>query len=106
MLDIVLTYLEEATDIARIMGELGYGYTNDVTHCKDVLSLFFPLIEKIVSKIISTIVCIHTKLVDAHGMHGKFYSSLFSSSTTNYSRLTSSNIDVLFYSIKELVSLL
>ena len=84
----VLTDLKEATDVARIMGELGYGCTNDVAHCKDVLSLFFPLIEKIVSKIISIVVCIHTKLVDAHGMHGTFYSSLFSSSTTDSSWLT------------------
>ncbi|XP_057867287.2 uncharacterized protein LOC131074644 isoform X3 [Cryptomeria japonica] len=100
--DTVLTQLEEATDVASIMEELGYGCTIDVAHCKDVLSLFCPLTEKTVSKIISTIVRTHTGLVDAHGTHGTFYSSLFSSSTTDCSWLTSWNIDVLLDSIKEL----
>lgn len=101
-----MTQLEEAIDVARIMEELGYGCTIDVAHCKDVLSLFCPLIEQTISNIISAIVHTHIGLVDAHDTHGTFYSSLFSSSTTDYSWLTSWNIDILLDSIKELVSLL
>ncbi|KAH9287615.1 hypothetical protein KI387_031732 [Taxus chinensis] len=102
VLDDALMQMEEATDVASIMEELGYGCTIDVTHCKDILSLFCPLTEQTVSKIISTVVRTHTGLVDAHGTHGTFYSSLFNSSVTDCSWLSSWNIDVLLDSIKEL----
>ena len=104
--DDILTQLEEATDVANIMEELGYGCTIDVSHCKDILSFFSPLKEETVSKIISMVVRTHTGLEDAHGTHSTFYTSMFNSSITDSSWLSSWNIDVLLDSIKQLVSVL
>lgn len=100
--DDMLTQLEEATDVASVMEELGYGCTIDVSHCKDILSLFSPLKEETVSKIISMVVRTHTGLEDAHGTHATFYTSIFNSSITDSSWLSSWNIDVLLDSIKQL----
>jgi len=100
--DDILTQLEEATDVANIMEELGYGCTIDVSHCKDILALFSPLKEETVSKIISMVVRTHTGLEDAHGTHATFYTSMFNSSITDSSWLSSWNIDVLLDSIKQL----
>lgn len=100
--DDILTQLEESTDVANIMEELGYGCTIDVSHCKDILSFFSPLKEETVSKIISMVVRTHTGLEDAHGTHATFYTSMFNSSITDSSWLSSWNIDVLLDSIKQL----
>ena len=43
---------------------------------------------------------------DAHGTHSTFYTSMFNSSITDLSWLSSWNIDVLLDSIKQLVSVL
>ena len=57
--------------------------------------------EETVSKIISMVVRTHTGLEDAHGMHATFYISIFNSSISDSSWLSSWNIDVLLDSIKQ-----
>eukprot|EP01018_Ginkgo_biloba_P022479 Gb_12251 [translate_table: standard] len=100
--DEILTQLEKSSNVADVMEELGYGCTIDGPHCKSFLSLFSPLDEKTVSKIISMVVRTHTGLEDAQGTHATFCTALCNSSTTDSSWLSSWNIDVLLDSIKQL----
>ncbi|KAL7229494.1 hypothetical protein ACSBR2_008075 [Camellia fascicularis] len=100
--DAILAEMVSETSMADIMSELGYGCTVDASHCNEVLSLFLPLTEATVSRILGTITRTHTGLEDNQNCCLTFYSAIGSSATCEASCLSSWNVHVLVDSIKQL----
>ncbi|CAL5366920.1 unnamed protein product [Camellia sinensis] len=100
--DAILAEMVSETSMADIMSELGYGCTVDASHCNEVLSLFLPLTEATVSRILGTITRTHTGLEDNQNCCLTFYSAIGSSATCEASCLSSCNVHVLVDSIKQL----
>lgn len=86
-----------------ILKELGYGCTVTTSHCKEMLSLFLPLNEVRLSKLLGTIARTQVDFDDAQNVHSSFCSALGSSVNVDTSLLKSWNVDVLVDSIKQLV---
>lgn len=101
----ILAEMEKDISMADIMMELGYGCTVNASHCKEMLSLFFPLDDVTLSRILGTIARTHTGLEDSQNTYSTFCSALGSSSVADSSWLSSWNVDVLVDSIKQLVSI-
>ncbi|GAB2287059.1 hypothetical protein Dimus_039804 [Dionaea muscipula] len=102
--DAVVAEMEKERSMADVMKELGYGCTIDMSKCKEVLSLFLPLTEKTLSRIIGTITRTHAGLEDYQNTFSVFLAANGSGPTGDLASLSSWNIDVLIESIKELVS--
>ncbi|KAF2537557.1 hypothetical protein F2Q68_00018501 [Brassica cretica] len=51
-LDAILTETAKETSVGDLIEELGYGITSDASLCKDILSLFLPLTEAAISRIL------------------------------------------------------
>lgn len=98
--------MENETCMADIMRELGYGCTLTTSHCKEVLSLFMPLSEVTLSRILSTIARTHAGLEDNQNLYSTFCAAIGSSHLSDSSSLSSWNVDVLVDSIEQLVSCL
>lgn len=98
----VLAEIEQEMSMADILKELGYGCTVTTLHCKEMLSLFLPLNEVMLSKLLGTIARTQVDLDDAQNAHSAFCSALGSSITVDTSLLKSWNVDVLVDSIKQL----
>lgn len=89
-----------------IMKELGYGSTVNATQCKDILSLFLPLTETTISKILGMIARNHTGLEDSRNIYTTFSLALGYSALSDLPLLNSWDVDVLIDTVKQLVSLL
>ncbi|XP_058085160.1 uncharacterized protein LOC131232729 isoform X2 [Magnolia sinica] len=100
--DAVLEEIEKEMSMADIMMELGYGCTVNASHCKGMLSLFSPLNEATLSRILGTIARTHSGLEDSQNTYSTFCSAVGSSSAADSSCLNSWNVDVLVDSIKQL----
>ncbi|KAI8563947.1 hypothetical protein RHMOL_Rhmol03G0148400 [Rhododendron molle] len=100
--DAILAEMVSETNMSSIMSELGYGCTVDASHCNEVLSLFLPLTEATLSRILGTIARMHTGLVVNQNYCSTFYASIGGSAAYDLSCLSSWNIDVLMDSIKQL----
>ncbi|KAJ4956450.1 hypothetical protein NE237_013233 [Protea cynaroides] len=100
--DAVLAEIEKEISMADVMKELGYGFTINVSHCKEVLSLFQPLTEGTISQVLSTIARTHSCLEDSQNTYSIFCSALSGSSVPDSSCLNSWNVDILVDSIKQL----
>ncbi|XP_058205092.1 uncharacterized protein LOC131319013 isoform X2 [Rhododendron vialii] len=100
--DAILAEMASETSMSSILSELGYGCTVDASHCNEVLSLFLPLTEATLSRILGTIARTHTGLVVNQNYCSTFYTSIGGSATYDLSCLSSWNIDVLVDSIKQL----
>ncbi|KAM7472074.1 hypothetical protein LguiA_010257 [Lonicera macranthoides] len=100
--DDILAEMEKETSMSDIMKELGYGCTVNVTQCREMLSLFLPLTEVTVAKIIGTIVRTDAGLEDSSNTFLTFCSAVGSSSLSDLPLLNSWNIDVLVDSINQL----
>ncbi|XP_068669588.1 uncharacterized protein [Aristolochia californica] len=100
--DVLLQEIEAEISMADIVKELGYGCTVNSSQCKQILSLFLPLNEVILSRIVSTIVRTHAGLEDGQNTYSTFCSALGWGSSTESSWLNSWSVDVLADSIKEL----
>lgn len=103
--DAILAEMESETSMADIMRELGYGCTLNSSHCKEVLSLFSPLTEATLSRILSTIARTFVGLEDNQNSYLTFCSAIGSTATSDLNGFSSWNVDVLINSIKELVSI-
>ena len=99
----VLAEIEQEMSMADILRELGYGCTISTSHCKEMLSLFLPLNEVMLSKLLGTIARTRVGLDDAQNIHLSFCSALGISLTFDPSLLSSWNVDVLVDSIRQLV---
>ncbi|CAK9174200.1 unnamed protein product, partial [Ilex paraguariensis] len=102
--DALLAEMEKEMSMADIMKELGYGCTVDVSQCEGMLSIFLPLTEVTVARILGTIACTHMSLEDNHNTFLTFCSALGSSSLSDLPLLNSWNIEVLIDSIMLLAS--
>ncbi|XP_058104448.1 uncharacterized protein LOC131248268 isoform X3 [Magnolia sinica] len=100
--DTVLAEIEKEISMADIMKELGYGCTTNTSVCKEMLSLFSPLNEVTLSRILCTMAWTHIGLEDSQNTFSTFCSALGTNSTADSSWLSSWNVDVLVDSIKEL----
>ncbi|KAG5558355.1 hypothetical protein RHGRI_008322 [Rhododendron griersonianum] len=100
--DAILAEMASENSMSSIMSEMGYGCTVDASHCNEVLSLFLPLTEATLSRILGTIARTHTGLVVNQNYCSTFYTSIGGSATYDLSCLSSWNIDVLVDSIKQL----
>ncbi|KAJ0100167.1 hypothetical protein Patl1_19850 [Pistacia atlantica] len=103
--DAILAEMERETSMADIMRELGYGCTFNSSHCKEVLSLFSPLTEVTLSRILSTIARTFVGLEDNQNSYSTFCSAIGSTASSDLNGFSSWNVDVLVNSIKELVSI-
>lgn len=102
--DAILAEMEKELNMADLMKELGYGCTTNVSQCKEMLSLFLPLTEITVARILGTIVRTNTGLEHNQSTYLTFCSAIGGSSLPDLPLLDSWNIDVLVDSIKLLVS--
>lgn len=102
--DAILAEMEKEMSMGDIMKELGYGCTVDASQCKEILSLFVPLNEITISKILGTITCSHTGLEDSQNTFSTFGMALGCNTSSDLPLLNSWNIDVLIDTIKQLVS--
>lgn len=104
--DAILAEMEKEMSMGDILKELGYGCTVDPLQCKEILSLFLPLTEITISKILGTIACTHTGLEDNQNTLSTFGLALGCSTLTDLPALNTWNVDVLVDTINQLVSLL
>lgn len=102
--DALVAEMEKEMSIADIMKELGYGCTATVLQCKEMLSLFLPLTEVTVARILGMVVCTGLGIEDNLNVFSTFHAALGSSAATDPSPLSSWNADVLIDAIKQLVS--
>lgn len=102
--DAILAEMEKEMSMGDIMKELGYGCTVDSSQCKEILSLFLPLNEFTISKILGTIACTHAGLEDNQNTFSNFRLALGYSSSSDLPMLNTWNIDVLVDTINQLVS--
>ncbi|GMP61971.1 hypothetical protein CsSME_00024246 [Camellia sinensis var. sinensis] len=100
--DAVLAEMEKEMSMSDIMKELGYGCTVNVSRCVEMLSLFLPLTEITVSRILCTIARSHAGLEDNQNAFSTFCYALGTDSSSDLPLMSSWNIDVLIDSIKQL----
>ncbi|KAF2936785.1 hypothetical protein DAI22_03g002600 [Oryza sativa Japonica Group] len=98
--ELLLSEIEKEITMADIVTELGYGCTVDTTHCKEILSIFEPLDDVAVSKLVGAVIGTHNVLVEAHNTYAMFVSAI--SNMNDSPQLTTWNTDVLVDSINEL----
>lgn len=98
--------MEKEMSMADTMKELGYGCTANALQCKEILSLFLPLTEITVARILGMIVRTYSGLEDNQNIFSTFRAALGSTTVYDLPSPSSWNGDVLIDAIKELVSLL
>ncbi|KAL7238559.1 hypothetical protein ACSBR2_004616 [Camellia fascicularis] len=100
--DAVLAEMEKEMSMSDIMKELGYGCRVNVSQCVEMLSLFLPLTEITVSRILGTIARTHAGLEDNQNAISTFCYALGTDSSFDLPLMSSWNIDALIDSIKQL----
>ncbi|CAA0820384.1 transcription regulators [Striga hermonthica] len=100
--DAILAEMEKEISMADVMSELGYGCTVNVSQCKEILSLFLPLSEVTIAKILGTVARTYTGLDDSQNVFAAFCSALGGNNVLDTSTLSSWNVEVLVESIKQL----
>lgn len=103
--DSILAEMEKEMSMGDIMKELGYGCTANASQCMEIFSLFLPLTEITVAKILGTIARTQAGLEDNQNTFSTVSLALGCSTLSDLPSLSSWNIDVLIDSIKQLVSL-
>lgn len=103
--DSILAEMEKEMSMGDIMKELGYGCTVNATQCKEILSLFLPLTEITISKILGMIARNHTGLEDSRNIYTTFSLALGCSALSDLPSLNSWDVDVLIDTMKQLVIL-
>lgn len=102
--DDILAEMAKEMDIGGVMKELGYGCTVDASQCKEILSLFLPLSEITVSKILGTIASTHAGLEDHQNIFSTFGLALGCGTPSDLPPWNSWSVEVLVNTIKQLVS--
>lgn len=101
--DDILAEMEKEMSMGDVMKELGYGCSVDASQCKEILSLFSPLTEAILSQILGTIARTHSGLEDNQNTFSTFSLALGCNTLSDLPPLSSWNVDVLVKTIKQLV---
>ncbi|GFP80906.1 ccr4-not transcription complex subunit 1 [Phtheirospermum japonicum] len=100
--DAILAEMEKEISMADVMSELGYGCTVNDSQCKEILSLFLPLSDATIAKILGTIARTYAGLDDSQNVYSAFRSALGGNSVLDLPSLDSWNVDVIVESIKQL----
>ncbi|KAF8048219.1 hypothetical protein N665_2608s0005 [Sinapis alba] len=101
-LDAILTETDKETSVGDLVEELGYGFTSDASLCKEILSLFLPLTEPAISRILVVVVRTYAGLKDNYDTFITFSLSLGCCTPTKLPTPKSWNVDILFETIKQL----
>ncbi|KAK7386118.1 hypothetical protein VNO78_26091 [Psophocarpus tetragonolobus] len=99
--DAILADIQKEMNMGDIVKELGYGCTVDVSQCKEIFSLFLPLTENTLSKLLGAIACTHTGLEDNQNTYLTFRAA-HGYNVSELPPLNSWNIDVLIDTTKNL----
>ena len=102
--DAILADIQKEMDMGDIVKELGYGCTVNVSQCKEIFSLFLPLTENILARLLGAIARTHAGLEDCQSTFLAFGMALGHSTLSELPPLNSWNIDVLIDTINHLVS--
>lgn len=102
--DAILTESDKEINVADLIEELGYGFTADASLCKEILSLFLPLTEATISRILVAVVRTYAGHNDNYNTFSTFRLSLGCCTPIELPTLRSWNVDILFETIKQLVS--
>ncbi|XP_019463581.1 PREDICTED: CCR4-NOT transcription complex subunit 1 isoform X2 [Lupinus angustifolius] len=100
--DAILADIEKEMNMGEIVNELGYGCTVDVSQCKEIFSLFTPLTESNLSKLLGSIARTHAGLEDNQSTFLTFGAALGYNNLSELPPLNSWNIDVLIDTINQL----
>ncbi|KAF5732911.1 Ccr4-not transcription complex putative isoform 1 [Tripterygium wilfordii] len=100
--DAILSEMEKEMSMGDILKELGYGCTVDASHCGEILSLFLPLTEITISKILGTVAQTYAGLDDNQNTFSTFSMALGYNVSSEQPSFSSWNIDVLVKTIKQL----
>ncbi|KAK7277081.1 hypothetical protein RIF29_18231 [Crotalaria pallida] len=110
--DAILADIQKEMNMGDIMNELGYRCTVDVSQCKEIFSLFSPLTDNTLSKLLGSIARTHAGLEDNQSTFETFGAALGCNlselpplndlSKTKLPPLNSWNIDVLIDTIRQL----
>ncbi|RZC20257.1 CCR4-NOT transcription complex subunit 1 isoform D [Glycine soja] len=99
--DAILADIQKEMNMGDIVKELGYGCTVDVSQCKEIFSLFLPLTENTLSKLLGAIACTHIGLEDNQNTYLTFRAA-HGYNVPELPPLNSWNIDVLIDTLKHL----
>ncbi|XP_045789212.1 CCR4-NOT transcription complex subunit 1 [Trifolium pratense] len=100
--DAILADIQKEMNMGDIVKELGYGCTVDVSQCKEVLSLFLPLTDNMLSKLLGAIAHTHAGLEDNQSTFLTFGAALGYNNLSELPLLNSWNIDVLIDTVKNI----
>nr|XP_025640967.1 CCR4-NOT transcription complex subunit 1 isoform X1 [Arachis hypogaea] len=100
--DAILADIQKEMNMGDIVKELGYGCTVDVSQCKEILSLFLPLTDSALSKLLGAIARTHAGLEDNKCTFLTFGAALGYNNLSELPLPNSWNIDVLIDTIKQL----
>ncbi|XP_073219959.1 uncharacterized protein [Cicer arietinum] len=100
--DAILADIQKEINMGDMVKELGYGCTVDVSQCKEILSLFLPLTDNMLSKLLGAIARTHAGLEDNQSTFLTFGATLGYNNLTELPPLNSWNIDVLIDTVNSL----
>jgi hypothetical protein len=103
-LDAYLAEIEKETRSPDMITEFGYGCTASMDHCKFVLSLFQPLNDLMVAKLVGVMTSTRTGLDDSNGTYATFLSAVGSSLTCDMTSLSTWDVGIFVGSVKQVVS--
>lgn len=102
--DAIVAEMEKEISMADVMKELGYGCTISASKCKEILSLFMPLTEASIARILGIVVRSHAGLEENTSTFSSFLSAIGSNPLSDLPFLSSWDVNVLVETIKQLVS--
>ncbi|XP_028804636.1 CCR4-NOT transcription complex subunit 1 isoform X2 [Neltuma alba] len=100
--DAILADIQREMNMGDIVKELGYGCTVSTSQCRDIFSLFLPLTEDTLAKLLGSIARTHSGMEDNQSSFLNFSMALGYSTLSELPPLNSWNIDVLIDTIKHL----
>ncbi|KAI4356708.1 hypothetical protein L6164_000708 [Bauhinia variegata] len=100
--DAILADIQKEMNMGDIVKELGYGCTVNVSQCKEIFSIFLPLTDNTIAKLLGAISRSHMGLEDNQNTFLTFGMALGFSTLSELPPLNSWNIDVLIDTIKHL----
>ncbi|KAJ4795845.1 transcription regulator [Rhynchospora pubera] len=100
-LDAYLAEIEKETSSPDMITEFGYGCTASMDHCKFVLSLFQPLNDAMVAKLVGAMTRTRTGLDDSNGIYATFLSAVGCSLTGDSNSLSTWDVGIFVGSVKQ-----
>lgn len=102
--DAILADIQKEMNMGDIVKELGYGCTVSVSQCREIFSLFLPLTEDTLAKLLGSIARTHAGLEDNQSTFLNFTMALGYNTLSELPPLSNWNVDVLIDTIRHLVN--